>query len=177
MLTTTAGVQILPGDFAVTKMAGPLGPFIRLGEALNGEGFRDYEHAFMYVGGDTDLILEAEPGGARLVPFHYEPRTCLWSSGIPSLAIAVPTGRIQTVAARYKGVPYSFLDYAALVAHRLDVPVPGLRRYIGTTRHMICSQLVDQFRLDLGSHLFDDGRWPGYVTPASLANLIESAMP
>jgi hypothetical protein len=25
---------------------------------------------------------------------------------------------------------------------------------------------------DAGVHLFDDGRWPGYVTPKSLANLL-----
>lgn len=177
MLTTAAGATVLPGDFAVTKMAGPLGPLIRVGEALNGEGFRDYEHAFAYIGGPDDLILEAEPGGARLVPFHYVMSACLWSSGIPSLAIAVRTGLVEEAGMRYKGVPYSFLDYAALVAHRLGIPGPGLRSYIASTKHMICSQLVDQFRLDLGSHLFDDGRWPGYVTPASLANLIESAMP
>jgi hypothetical protein len=29
--------------------------------------------------------------------------------------------------------------------------------------------------LQLGVHLFSDGRWPGYVTPASLARLLALA--
>jgi len=156
-------------------MASFVGPLIRFGEFLNGDGFSDYEHAFCYVGGPDDLILEAEPGGSRLVPFHYEMRTCLWTSGIPAFALAVSTGRVEEIARRYTGIGYSFLDYAALSMHRLGIPAPGLRRFIGTTRHMICSQLADQFRLDLGSHLFNDGRWPGFVTPAEIANLIRSA--
>lgn len=157
-------------------MSGPIGPMIRFGELLNGDGFSDYEHAFVYVGGAADLILEAEPGGARLVPFHYPMETCLWTSGIPRFMVATYPGFVEEIARKYLGTPYSFLDYAALVTHRLGIPVPGLRQYIASTDHMICSQLADQFRLDMGSHLFDDGRWPGYVTPASLANLIRSAM-
>ena len=37
---------------------------------------------------------------------------------------------------------------------------------------MICSQLVDYCYLMAGVHLFNDGRWPGYVTPEDLANVI-----
>jgi hypothetical protein len=38
---------------------------------------------------------------------------------------------------------------------------------------MMCSQLADQCRADGGSHLFDDGRWPGYVTPLDIGLLLE----
>ena len=37
---------------------------------------------------------------------------------------------------------------------------------------MICSQLVDQCYLEAGIHLYDDGRDPGDVTPADLAELV-----
>ena len=48
----------LPGDFAAVRLESPVGVAIRVGELLNGDGFRDYEHAIFYVGGQ-DLILEA----------------------------------------------------------------------------------------------------------------------
>ena len=72
------------------------------------------------------------------------------------------------------GVPYSFADYAALAAHRLHIPAPGLREFIGSSKSMICSQLVDQCYVDAGVHLFRDSRWPGFVTPAALAGLIRA---
>jgi hypothetical protein len=176
-LVTSEGKAVLPGDIAVTQMAGPIGRGIRVAELLNGEGFHDFEHAFCYVGGPDDLILEAEPHAARLVPFAYPMNTCLWTSGIPAFALSFKQQSLAPlVANRYVGVGYSFLDYAALIMHRLNINVPGLQPYIASSGHMICSQLADQFRFDLGSHLFADGRWPGYVTPASLANLIESEM-
>jgi hypothetical protein len=68
-------------------------------------------------------------------------------------------------------VPYSFLDYAALAAHRWHIPTPGLKRFVGDTGHMICSQLVDQAAADGGWRLFDDQRWPGFVTPGALWQL------
>ncbi|MGW9433129.1 hypothetical protein ACWHA1_35035 [Streptomyces decoyicus] len=79
---------------------------------------------------------------------------------------------ICAAATRYVGVPYSFLDYLAIATHRFHLPVPGLRRYVASTRHMICSQLVDRCYLDAGVHLFADGRWPGYVTPMALHHLL-----
>lgn len=179
-LYTATGVTdalIIPGDIAVTRISGYAGAAIRAGELLNGEGFRDYEHAFCYVGGPDDLILEAEPGGARIVPFHYDMNTCLWTSGLAAFDLTrYRQNRAAVTAEKYRGVGYSFLDYASLVAHRLGINVPGLQTYIASTKHMICSQLCDQFRLDLGSRLFTDNRWPGYVTPASIANLIEKEM-
>jgi hypothetical protein len=174
MINPANGGEILPGDIAVTRIGGNVGRLIRMGELLNGEGFHDYEHAFCYIGG-PDLILEAEPGGAVIRSFHYPMNECLWTSGIAAFALP-PRAREQValVAGRYRGVGYSFADYAAVAAHRLRLPIPGLREFVASTRHMICSQLADQFRLDLGNHLFADGRWPGYVTPAAIGNLIES---
>ncbi|MGF1427857.1 hypothetical protein [Kitasatospora sp. LaBMicrA B282] len=145
---------------------------IRLGQWLNGDGFADYEHAFILVGDDE--VVEAEPGGARQVPLStYGGHQTLWSSDRIALT---SDQRVAIIAAarRYLGVPYSFLDYAALATHRLRLPGGGLvKGYVADTRHQICSQLVDQCYQDAGIHLFSDGRWPGYVTPADLARVID----
>ena len=172
-LYTPNSAEVQPGDFAAVKVHGDVGKLIRLGEILNGDGFRDYEHAIWYVGGKQDLILEAEAGGAVLRPFHVDPSDCLWSSDNPALTLSADQrDQVLAVAQRYKGTPYSAADYFALAAHRLHIPAPHLKAFVAETGHMICSQLVDTCRLAIGSHLFDDGRWPGYVTPLALADLI-----
>lgn len=157
-----------PGDFAVVSVGGPVGRAIAVGEWLNGDGFGDFEHAFIYIG--SGRVIQAEPGGAAeaaLTP-HAQ---ILWSSDV--IPLTDPQRKAICDAARgYVGVPYSFADYAALAAHRLHIPAPGLRAYIGSSKSMICSQLVDQCYADAGVHLYTDSRWPGFVTPASLAGLI-----
>lgn len=160
-----------PGDFAVVRLDGRVGRLIRLGQWLNGDGFADYEHAFVYVG--DRMVVEAEPGGARWTPLAaYGGRPILWSTGRIDLTGA-QRNSVVAAAERYVDTPYSFLDYLELSAHRLRLPLPGLRRYIADSRHLICSQLVDQAYADVGVHLFRDGRWPGYVTPADLAKLVQ----
>jgi hypothetical protein len=179
-ISTPRGTLVEPGDFAAAQIRGDAGVLITAGEFLYERGplgIRKkprYQHAIFYAGGPDDLILEAEPGGARLRPFHYDPATVLWSSDNPALTLTPgQRARVMEVAEKYKGIPYSGLDYEALALHRLHIPAPGLRKYIASTGHMICSQLVDQCRLELDSHLFTDPpRWPGYVDPEDLAVLI-----
>jgi cell wall-associated NlpC family hydrolase len=158
-----------PGDFAVCGVAGDTGKLIALGEWLNGDAFTQYQHAFVYIG--DGQIVEAEPGGARRRPVTGHTAE-LWSSGIIQLS-AAQRDAIVKAATGYLGTPYSAADYFALAAHRLRIPAPGLRAYVASSGHMICSQLVDQCYQDAGVHLFTDGRWPGYVTPAALAGLLE----
>lgn len=151
----------------LTQISGNVGKAIELGQWLNGEGFAQWEHAFVYLPGN--LILEAEPGpdGAVIRELHYS--NVYWCAGIDKLIHpSVTPSEISRVAESLKGVPYSFLDYAALSAHRLHIPAPFLRSYIKSTGHMICSQLADEFYVRLGAHIFTDDRWPGDVTPASL---------
>jgi uncharacterized protein YycO len=157
-----------PGDFAVVSVGGAAGFLIRAGEWLNGRGFAQYEHAFVYVGGW--LVVQAEPDGAAERPMSAH-RLILWSSGLVDLD-GEQRARVVAAATGYVGTPYSFLDYLALLAHRLHVPFPGLRAYIASTGSMICSQLVDQCYRDAGVELFAGGRWPGYVTPADLAGVL-----
>jgi hypothetical protein len=130
------------------------------------------------------MIVEAEPGGAVERPWHWCNRPHLWSTGIlpgcPAAGDAAlryagyeKTAGGWVLPINAHGVGYSFLDYQAIFLHANHIPFPGLKTYIESTRHMICSQLGDQARLDGGSHLFDDGRWPGYVTPLDIGLLLE----
>ncbi|MFE0380516.1 hypothetical protein ACFW1M_34265 [Streptomyces inhibens] len=159
----------LPGDIGLTQISGVTGRLIRFGQWINGDGFANYEHAFLVL--PDDRLLEAEPGGARIRPLsQYTGADVLYVC--PKGLTEQQRSGICKAATRYVGVPYSFLDYAAIATHRFHLPVPGLRRYIAATGHMICSQLVDQCYQDAGVHLFADGRWPGYVTPMALYELL-----
>jgi uncharacterized protein YycO len=160
-----------PGDFAVIPISGPVGTLISIGEFLNGSGFGDYDHAEIYVG--NNQTMGAYPGGARLVDLPADQSGWLWSTGHITLTGEERTW-IVSQAVACKGVPYSSLDYFALAAHRFHIPAPQLKDYISDTKHMICSQLVDYCYMQAGVHLFTDNRWPGYVTPADLAKVINS---
>ncbi|BDM70385.1 hypothetical protein HEK616_38720 [Streptomyces nigrescens] len=158
-----------PGDIGLTRINGVSGRLIRFGQWINGDGFADYEHAFLVL--PDDRLLEAEPGGARIRPLaEYDGAEVLYVC--PEGLTEAQRSAICRAATRYVGVPYSFLDYLAIATHRFHVPVPGLRRYVASTRHLICSQLVDQCYQDGGVHLFADGRWSGYVTPMALYTLL-----
>lgn len=157
------------GDFAVLPIAGQAGKLISIGEFLNGSAFGHFDHAEIYVGGNQ--TMGAYPGGARLVTMPADQSQWLWSTGHIELNNAQRTAIVAN-AMECAGIPYSALDYFALVAHRLHIPAPQLKAYIASTRHLICSQLVDLCYNNAGVHLFNDGRWPGYVTPADLAAVI-----
>lgn len=153
-----------PGDFGLVAISGAAGRLIRFGQWLNGNGWGDYQHAVLVL--DNGELIEAEPGGARIRPVsEYDGSNVVWSDWP-----LTDSDRSWIVAAGRKlvGTPYSALDYGALFAHRLHLPVPGLRCYIGSTGHMICSQLVDEAYRRAGVPVFADGRWSGYVTPMAL---------
>lgn len=154
-----------PGYVGLVRIRGAVGGAIRVGQWLNGDGYADVEHAFIYVG--DGQIVEAEPGGARLAALsEYAGSPLVW------LRCPAPCqARVAAAARGLLGTPYSFADYAALATHRLHIPAPGLRRYIADTGHLICSQLADEAARRGGWQLYDDGRWPGYVTPGALREL------
>ena len=161
-------VTAQPGDFAVVSTGGPAGQAIAFGEWLNGDGFGTWEHAFIYTG--DSRIIQAEPGGAAEAPLGSYAQIRWSSSTIP---LTNPQrDSICKAAHGYTGTGYSFADYAALAAHRLHIPAPHLKAFIASTGHMICSQLADQCYTGAGVHLFTDGKWPGFVTPAALALLL-----
>lgn len=158
-----------PGDIGLTSVRGPVGKLIALGEFLNGSGFTTWEHAFLVL--DGDRLIEAQPGGARIEPLaKYDHRDVVYVA--PAGLTDGQRVLICAAAEKYEGVGYSAAEYFALAAHRFHVPVPWLRRYIASSHRLICSQLCDQAYADAGVHLFTDGRWPGWVTPADLYNLL-----
>lgn len=154
-----------PGSIGLTSVVGPVGRLIQLGELLNGDGFSIYEHAFLVL--PDDQLIEAQPGGARIAGLdEYAGREVLYLA--PDGLSDGQRAAICAAAVRYVGVGYSAAEYFAIAAHRFRLPVPGLRAYIADSHRMICSQLVDQCYADAGVRLFQDGRWPGWVTPADL---------
>lgn len=158
---------ISPGTIGLTTISGEVGRLIRLGQWLNNEGFERWEHAFVLLPGGN--VLEAEPGGARIVPLVYT--DVYWCNNIRKLLPVEPgtaPDLLNEVAKPFRGVGYSALDYFALALHHFHVNPPGLKAFIENDHRLICSQLADEFYLRLGAHIFDDGRWAGFVTPASL---------
>ncbi|MFJ6054793.1 hypothetical protein [Streptomyces sp. NPDC092307] len=142
---------------------------IRFGQWLNGDGFTDFSHAFLVL--PDGRLIEARGDGAVIRSLDRYDGTCVVYVYPPGLTEEA-RGAICEAALGYEGVPYGFLDYVAIAAHRLRLPVPGLRGYIASSRQQICSQLVDQCYEDGGVRLFGDGRWSGYVTPGSLYRLL-----
>lgn len=158
--------QPKPADIALTQIHGPVGFGIRAAQFLLGDGFGDFEHALQYLGGGQ--IIEAEPGGARIVDIaEYDPRTLVWLRCPDQYREAV-----VAAARELEHTPYSFLDYDAIALHHFHVPAPGLQHYIADTGHMICSQLVDEAARRGGWQLFDDKRWSGFVVPGDIWGLI-----
>jgi hypothetical protein len=167
-----------PGDFAVINTVNETADIVQLLEMLGGGGFSEWNHAVVCVRVDPDgmvWIAEAEPGGAVDVPWHYNGVPYRWSTGIIPASPAVADAAVKYCCPGpwgSHGVPYSFLDYAAIAAHAWHVPAPGLRAYISATGHQICSQLVDRCFQDAGLHLYSDNRWNGFVRPSDLGDLL-----
>jgi uncharacterized protein YycO len=170
-----------PGDYFCVPMSGQFGKDIALGELILRQtakrrytfpavDARRYQHCGILV--DTDTIVEAEPGGAVRRELHYDPATILWSSFDLTDA---QRSMICRAAVSQIGTPYSFIDYVAIARHAWGMDTRWLQDYIGTTDHMICSQLVDWCYAFAGAHLFTDERWPGFVIPPELAALALTA--
>lgn len=182
-MTVAAGWYPWSGDIGLVRINGAAGRAIRVAQWLDGTGFSDFEHAVVCVGsevrtyrGRKQLMAKcvgAQPGGAR-IEYYGAHDAAMWSRFNLTLG---QRAKIRDAALSCIGTPYSFADYAAISAHRLHVPAPGLKAYIASTGHMICSQLVDQCHQDAGLRLFNDGRWPGFVTPGDLYQLIVSMGP
>jgi len=159
-----------PGDFAVVDTRTRTSRRIKLAKALSGGGFTMFDHAVICsrVRRDgTFYIVEAMPGGAREILWHYQDHDHLWSTGVVKTS-----AKAGKTALAYVDTPYAWQDYAAIAAHAAHLWAPGLRRYVASTKHLISSQLVDRAESDAGVELFADRRWRGYVRPADLAELI-----
>jgi hypothetical protein len=157
-----------PGDIFLVPMPGRGGRAIRVAQWLAGDGRTKYQHAGVVVGQADGFqgtrTVEAYPGGAILGRLdRFVPETIVW--------LRCPPAYRDTVAAAalsFRGTQYSAAEYTALSLHRFGIPAPHLRKYIESSRRMICSQLADRAAEIGGWHIFEDGRWHGYVTPNDL---------
>ena len=179
------GLGPLPGAFGLSRTYGATGAGIHLGQFLLGEP-TSYGHAFLVL--DDDEVIEATTRGAVITPLRQylsRPAGHVVFCDRPvqdyvarHVDPTIPAGRhfedfarqgVVATARSLIGTPYSWADYAALAAHRYRIPGhERLRRFVADTGRLICSQLVDEAYRRAGIHLFDDGRWPGYVTPGAL---------
>lgn len=159
-----------PGDFGLVAIKGDVGKLIRLGQWLNGDGFNDYEHAFIYIG--NNQIVEAMPGGAIISDIdEYSDRAVLWSTGLVPLTTTERAAIVET-AIGFVGTPYSFLDYLAIALYRMHFTWLGVEKRVISSKHLICSQLVAQSYYDSGHPITDH---PSYlVTPGRLTEYLLS---
>lgn len=113
-------------------------------------------------------LVQAMPHGAEEVELGPEFWTADHVFLRPNYRSEYTAPAVARAARRYVGVPYSFADYLAIAGVHLGVRNGPIRRYVTTSKHMICSQLADQALSDAGWHVFADGRLPQDVTPAAL---------
>ena len=153
-----------PGDFAVVATRSRIGWLIRLVTRS------PYNHAFVYLGGGR--IVEAESPGAVISPLvDYDGRPVLWSN----LTLTdTQRAAIVTQARAVVGIPYSWVDDACIALTAIfGVHVPRwVRRRLASTRHLMCSQLVDVCYQAAGIDLVPSKPLPGDVSPGDLADVI-----
>jgi uncharacterized protein YycO len=167
-------VTPVAGDFGLVSISGNVGFLIRLGQWINGDGFANYEHAFVYIG--TDQIVEAEPGGARIAQLsEYDGREILWSTDLLPLTDDDRNKIIKT-AVGFVGTPYSFLDYFLIALYRCSIKLPGVAKRVEDTGHLICSQLVAESDAEAGIKLTPESTWypPYLITPGKLRKYLLS---
>jgi uncharacterized protein YycO len=151
------------GAILLTTLDGPSGVVVRIGERLIGVPAR-FQHVAVAVGGP--LIVEAEPGGARLTDWgQYQGRHT--EVRIPRIT-TTQSAAIARHARTLIGTPYSYLDYASIGLVHGPYRPDWLRDYVADTGHMICSQLADEAYARAGIYLFNDRRPPGDVAPGDM---------
>jgi uncharacterized protein YycO len=152
------------GSIGVTATGGILGWFIRW------LTFSRYNHAFIV--GPAGLLVEAQPGGARLGHISMYPKAKYNSAKtIPDetrLAIwETALGFAQ--ANNGKGIGYNWLDDIALGLRFFGFWSERIARRIARTDRLQCAQLCDLAYSRNGIHLFDDDRLPLSVNPGDIA--------
>jgi len=162
--------DLLPGDIGFTTIPGRVGAGVALGQALLRDECR-FTHTWIVArtGPGYAFGVEAMPHGARsVVQNEDEPRI---GPGFGYVRLPLTDDQRSLVhpwVLERIGTPYSFLDYLSIGLLHLGLPRRLVAGRVTSSRHMICSQLVDAALTDAGFHLFDDGRLPQDVTPGAL---------
>lgn len=160
-----------PGSIGLVHVDGLAGHAIEIAQFLNGDGWEDYEHAFVFEAGTSladATVIEAEPGGVRRANLsEYSGRKVLWLPCPPDRSAAV-----VAAAVAYLGDPYSGVDFIDIAAHRLDFPLEVfVKDFVQKTHHTICSVMADQSAMNGGWFIFPVDTYPGYVTPGHLSKM------
>lgn len=167
------GPEVMPlGDFVLIRGKDRVGTLIRIAEYLRGDGWSPYSHAAVVVSDELDpQIVEAEPGGARVARLSEYDGWGYTTSHWP----LVETQRvaIADAARALIGTPYSFVDYGSLALSRFHIRPGWVVRRLASSKHLICSQLVDECYRTAGLPMFGDHRFPGDVTPANLGAVLD----
>ena len=164
MLSITTTADLLPGDIGFTTIPGRVGAGVAIGQAL----LRDacwFTHTWVVAG---SFLVEAMPGGARTVRLEGADRI---GPGFGYIRLPLTEAQRISVTAFVReriGTPYSFLDYLSIALLHAGLPRRLVAGRVTSSRHMICSQLVDAALTDAGYHLFADGRLSQDVTPGAL---------
>jgi hypothetical protein len=162
----------LGGQFGLAKIGGWTGKWISFGQWLTGDASQ-WHHAYVWL--DDEHQLEAMPGGARI--------TTRWTGkDNPHSHLSLPAetndrGRLWEIARELEGTGYSFLDYLSLALLHWKIRPAWMVERVRRSGRRICSQLVDEFMLRRGVHLFDDGRFSGDVTPGDLTWFLVTSEP
>lgn len=185
-----------PASFILTKIGGVTGRFVGALQGAGGHG-SEFTHAALVL--DHAQVIEAEPGGARIVPLQpyldahaADPNAVVfcdgpvrrrlvdYGGGDPDGLLEAALRRMVVAAGRsLEGTSYSFLDYASLaLLHTIGANRRSkwLTDYVANSGHMQCAQLCDHAYLLAGIHLYANEtpeRAPGDVMPADLAQYQE----
>jgi hypothetical protein len=155
------------GSFGVTATKGFVAWMIRL------LTFSRYNHAFIV--GPRGIIVEAQPGGAR---FSHVSRYPNAKYNLHTVLPQATREKIWDIALGFthanggKGVPYNWVDDAALGLRFFGLWIPAINRRIIRPDRLQCAQLVDQAYALAGVTLFDDGRLPLAVDPGDLGDIL-----
>jgi hypothetical protein len=154
------------GSIGVVATGGIIGWGIRL------LTFSRYNHAFIV--GPAGLLVEAQPGGARLGHVSMYP-TAKYNTHtvIPDeTRLAIWETALAFAQARNgKGIGYGWLDDLALGLRFFGVWSKWIANRIARQDRLQCAQLCDLAYSLNGIHLFDDRRLPLAVDPGDLEDV------
>ena len=153
-----------PGDFFLVSIHSRAAIGIGIGQALTGDWSRFWHAGIVGYNGEA---YAAHPGGVTVGSLEEVMADRPLAFSHFQLTFDEQAAVIAA-AQSYLGRPYSFLMYLSIALLTFHVRPKWLLEYVKSTGHFICSQYVDQCYLDAGIHLFNDGRFPGDVTPGDL---------
>lgn len=168
MWTKPQNSQALVGQIGLTTRRNAVSWLIRIGQFINRDRNAEFSHAFIVTG--PNEVVEAQIRGVRVDTLDKYNDTNTIFVGIA--LTDTQQDAIVKAARQLVGTPYSFLTYFYLLLWRIGIKPKGLGDYIASNKELICSATADLVYSRAGIKLFDDGRLPGNVTPADLAELI-----